>query len=359
MSNNSFFSPSEKENNRKLSISSNRFSMSNKDFIKPAPLKETQSKSKFNSIVKLDYLKKCLSSKKFDKNIPIFTFTKTDSKIRKKKKEFKKVSDDDLPSIIEIVMDDFDKKTFNQISLFESPKISELISSISKDEITENDFEVYTWISYILYNQKDIDNTIKNSIIEVFPLELINKSIDNSDRGVLNMMFNCLICLIQNEINYNILKTKNIRKFILILLDILKSTKHYRIKRKIVALISLIFKFDNKILTEFFCKFHNIIDEINLGSIILIKLYQDMKKKLSLIFHKLYEKIDTKDKKEIEEILENLDVCIQLMSISESQLIFHYDSYKSFIIKIKSCVPQVLIMQKIKVLKRRINRIFN
>ncbi len=358
MSNNSFFSPSEKENNRQLSISSNRFSMSNKDFIKPAPLKENQCKSKFNSIVKVDYLKKCLSSKKFDKNIPIFSFT-TDSKIRRKKKEFKRVSDDDLPSIIEIAMDDFDKKTFNQISLFESPKISELISSISKDEITENDFEIYTWISYILYNQKDIDNTLRNSIIEVFPLELINISIDYSDRGVLNMMFNCLICLIQNQVDYNILKTKDIRKFMLILLDILKSTKHYRIKRKIVALISLIFKFDNKILTEFFCKFHNIIDEINLGSVILIKLYQDMKKKLILIFHMIYEKIDTQDKNEIEEILENLDVCIQLMNISESQLIFDYDSYKEFIIKVKSCIPQVLIMKKIKYLKKKISRIFN
>ena len=359
MSNNSLFSPSEKENNRKLSISSNRFSMSNKDFIKPGPLMESQCKSKFNSRVKIDYLKQCLSSKKFENNIPIITFSKTDSKIRKKKKEFKKVSEDDLPSIIEIAMDDFDKKTFSQISLFESPKISELISSISKDQITEKDFEVYTWISFILYSQKDIDDVLRNSIIEAFPLELINISIDYSDRGVLNMIFNCLICLIQNEINYNILKSKEIRKFMLILLDILKSTKHYRIKRKIVGLISLIFKFDNKILTEFFCKFHNIIDEINLGSVILIKLYQDMKNKFKQIFNVIYEKIDTKDKNEIEEILENLDVCLQLMSISESQLIFHYDSYKSFIIKIKSCVPQVLIMQKIKVLKRRINRIFN
>ena len=354
-----FCTPCEKEKSKNISFSSNRLSMSNENFIKPAPSIDSENKSKLNSIVKVDYLKKCFTSKKFDLLISNLSFPKIEIKENKENSEFKKVSEDALPSILEIIIDDFDKKTFNQISLFEVPQISDLLKLISKDKINSNDFEIYSWISYILYSQKNIDKNIKNSFIEVIPIHLIDISIDKNDRGVLNMILNCLTFLIEDEINYEILKSKNVKKLMSNLFNILKKTKHYRIKRKIVGLCSLIFYYDNEILIDYFCSFHNIIDQINLGSVVLIKLYQEMKKKLNNIFHSLiyYKNIDTTDKNELEEILESLNVSIKLMSVSESQLILDYEKYRDFRIMIRSSKPQIIVTKKVIILKKRIDRI--
>lgn len=356
-----FCTPCEKENNKKISFSSNRFSMSNENFIRPAPSIDSENKSKLNSIVKVDCLKKCLTSKKFDYNIPNISFSKTEIKRNNENSEFKKTSEDSLPSISEIIIDDFDKKTFSQISLFEVPKISDLLNLISKEKINSNDFEIYSWISYILYSQKNLDEIYRNIIIESIPINLIDISIDKNDRGVLNMILNCIVFSIQDEINYEILKHKDIKKYMNNLFYIIKKTKHYRIKRKIVGLCSLIFYYDNEILIEYFCDFHNIIEEINLGSVVLIKLYQEMKKKLNHIFHSLIysQNIETTDKNELEEILENLNVTIQLMSVRESQLILDYDKYRDFRIMIRSTKPQIIVSKKILYLKKKIERIFN
>ena len=101
-------------------------------------------------------------------------------------------------------------------------------------------------------------------------------------------------------------------------------------------------------------------DQINLGSVVLIKLYQEMKKKLNNIFHSLiyYKNIDTTDKNELEEILESLNVSIKLMSVSESELILDYEKYRDFRIMIRSSKPQIIVTKKVIILKKRIDRIW-
>lgn len=299
-----------------------KFSMCQKDFIQPAPLLNKVSNF---AIIQTECLAQIFTSTN-KKNCPKQNYiSKTDYK--KKPSSFIKVCDNELNPIKELILDDFDKKNYDSISLLFLPSINELIQKISPNEINDEDFALYSYISYILYydsNNKELFQA-KQNLIKVFPIHKISNIINKSDRGILNMILNCIIFSIDNEETAKtLIQVKTFSIFLKNIYSILNNTRHYRVKRKITAIFTLLFYYNNNFLLSDFVKFHSIIDKIKLGSVIVIKLYHLLKEKQRKVIDEI---IMAKDFNNNPIVYKNFRILDCLLEISEAELIYEERKY--------------------------------
>lgn len=315
----------DKENesiNQTPSYKRQKFSMCQKDFIQPAPLLNKVSNF---AIIQTECLAQIFTSTN-KKNVHKKRYiSKTDYK--KKPSSFIKVSDNELNPIKELILDDFDKKNFDSISLLFLPPINDLIQKISPNEINDEDFALYSYISYILYynnDNKDLSQ-VKLSLLKVIPIHKISNVINKSDRGILNMILNCIIFSIDNEeIAKTLIQIKTFNIFLKNLYSILNNTRHYRVKRKITAIFTLLFYYNSDFLISDFVKFHSVIDKIKLGSVIVIKLYHLLKEKQRKVIDEI---IIAKDFNNNPRVYKNFHILDCLLEISEAELIYEERKY--------------------------------
>ena len=350
MRSNSRSTSENKSNKRKSSSASHlKLSMSQKDFIQPGPLPPEDPISNF-AVVQTEYLTNLFSTKK----VPVKrTYRpKTEYKI-KRELPFKKISESDMSSMNDLIIDDYDKKIFEQISPFTIPSINDLIIKVQIKELKEEYLSLFSFIAYIMYNEITKDVILaKSKLILTFPIETITFLSVKKDRGVLNMILNCLIfCLDCEENAHTMITRKSFDIFKSNMYLTLKRTKHYRIKRKITAILSLLLFYNNEFIINDFSKFHSIIDKTNFGSVIVIKLYHLLKEKQNNLIDGIIFSHDVNSQKTID----TLNILLALMDVSESELIYDDRKYKELFRFIRlSLGIKTSILCKIRELKKKI-----
>ena len=165
-------STSENKSNRRKSSSAShlKLSMFQKDFIQPGPLPPEDPISNF-AVVQTEYLTNLFSTKK----VPVKrTYRpKTEYKI-KRELPFKKISESDMSSMNDLIIDDYDRKIFEQISPFTIPSINDLMLKVQIKELKEEYLSLFSFIAYIMYNENTKDVILaKSKLISTFPIETI------------------------------------------------------------------------------------------------------------------------------------------------------------------------------------------
>lgn len=339
-----------KSNKRKSSSATHlKLSMSQKDFIQPGPLPPEDPISNF-TVVQTEYLTNLFSAKK----VPLKRNynPKSEYKIRRDL-PFKKISETDMSSMNDLIIDDYDKKVFEQISPFTIPSIKDLIPKVKISEVKEEYLSLFSFIAYIMYTKRSKEIAFaKTQFLSLFPIEKITLLTDKKDRGVLNMMLNCIIFCIDNEDNAkSIISNILFKTFKSNLYTILTRTKHYRIKRKVTALLSLLLFYNNDFIISDFNRFHTILDQINFGSVIVIKLYHLLKEKQNTLIDSIIFSNDVNGLSTIK----SLNILINLMDVSESELIYEEKKYRELFRFISlSLGIKTSILCKVRELKKKI-----
>jgi hypothetical protein len=311
-----------------------RFSLTNKDFIQMAsPTIKPNPISNCATVQPL-ILSQILSTKpesppKTPSPSDLKSFHTVKPTMKTKSKTFFKISDNNLPPMNELILDDFDKKTYDTLSIYNLPPLSELILKIQSDNITENDFILYSYISYSLYSNSNDISCIKEDIINLLsklPINKIDASSISNDRSVINMLLNCIIFSLRNEeIVQSFIHLQTFNSFIGNIFKLFSNIKQYRIKRKINGVFNLLFYYSNNIVMQYFVKFHGLIDHIKFGSVMVIKMYQMMKDKQKAIIDSILTyKNGIKDSKET---ITKLKVLGCFLNISEAELIYQEVKY--------------------------------
>lgn len=311
------------------------FSLSNNNsFDKYITPQKNDNKNSFEKMLTVEKLRSALApSDPSDKNNDIFYF-KTDAKHFPKYPEFKNVTLDDLPDLEIMILDDVDKKAFNIYKNIQFPSIEEVTEIMKKKTIKEEDFDYYSSVSYLLFlKRKEFLPSQRQLVLKNIPFNDLNDFFVNNQSYSLNNESSLFdfsstphsfpfptknintLCMVLNIIIFCIQTDEDTKMFIehfgkdevYFFIDnmcyLLQNMDSFRLKRKIIALLTTLFQYNDEIILNFFRKIERIIDNNNISSNIIIKLQQIMKNK-----QKLYINLIVKNKNEIKEKIKNNDI---------------------------------------------------
>ena len=364
------------KSNVSLSLSNNN---SLDKYITP---QKNDNRKAFEKMLTVEKLRSALapSDEKNEKIDDIFR-SKTDAKHFPKYPEFKNVTLDDLPELEIMILDDVDKKAFNIYKNMNFPSIEEVTEIMKNKSIKEEDFDYYSSVSYLLFlkrneflpNQRHLvlrnipfndinDFFINNQSYSLYNDNSICNSFHNSsstppsfsfpakDINTLCMVLNIIIFCIQSDEDTKMFIEHFGKDEVFFFIDnmcyLLQRVDCFRLKRKIIGLLTAFFQYNDEIILSFLRRIENIIVNNNISSNIITKLQQVMKNK-----QKHYIDLIISNKNEIKEKIKNNDIdsiCylirffIYILSGAQGSYIFDEKDY----VKLLKCLRDLNIKNK-------------
>ena len=360
---NSTFNPSQFSFKPKSEASNSISNNNSFEIFKSPPKKE--SKNSFEKMLTVEKLRYALAPSDnldFSKNDEIFHF-KTDVKHFPKYPEFKRVTYDDLPELEIMTLDDIDKKSFNIYSKISFPPVEELAELMKKKDIKEEDFDFYCSISYLLFiKRKEFSPKQRQLIIKNIPFDLINDIFNNNqnysndnenflndissfnspsfsfsskDINIICMIINIIILTIQCEEDMKYLIESygkyELFNFIDNICYLLQFIDNFRLKRKILSLLTRFFQNSDEIILNYLRRIERIIDNYSISTNIIIKMQQILKNKqtnyINLLINSKNEIIEKIEKNDVEKICYLIKFLSFILSGSQGNYIFDENNY--------------------------------
>jgi hypothetical protein len=310
-------------------FSESKDSISNRNFIIPG-----EKDSNYKSVMKQNYIEQLVQNGNiFDSelNIEKSFKPKTEEKLKLfKNNEFIRFSEIKMPPMTEKILDSNDLKLFSSISLFEIPKIENLIELLKKENSNEQKKNLFSFLCFILF--KNYEKINEKNLFEIINnFQLNEKMFNNKNQIEIDILIlNCFIALIKNEKNCEIFIKKNgFKNFLFNLFFVFKNFDSFRIKRKISGFFALIcfYNNNNSIILKYFKKFNLILENIQFDSDVIRKFYQLMKEKQNFIIDKIIDFYNKNSQEKNNLIITYFQVLIIFLEIQNGQLIFDQNKF--------------------------------
>ena len=342
------------KSNVSLSLSNNN---SSDKYITP---QKNDNRNAFEKMLTVEKLRSALApSDEKDEKIDEIFRSKTDAKHFPKYPEFKNVTLDDLPELEIMIIDDVDKKAFNIYKNMNFPSIEEVTEIMKNKSIKEEDFDYYSSISYLLFlKRKEFLPNQRHLVLRNIPFNDIHNSSSTppsfsfqaKDINTLCMVLNIIIFCIQSDEDIKMFIEHFGKDEVFFFIDnmcyLLQKMDCFRLKRKIIGLLTAFFQYNDEIILSFLRRIENIIVNNNISSNIITKLQQVMKNK-----QKHYIDLIISNKNEIKEKIKNNDIdsiCylirffIYILSGAQGSYIFDEKDY----VKLLKCLRDLNIKNK-------------